>query len=413
MSADRLPDPRAELEQYMDRIYRYRMTTTSGGNLSIRDEDGGIWITPARTDKGGSSGRTSCSCAPTARGRAASRRRPSSRSIRRSTALAPTSAESSTRTPSPSSPSASSTRCPTRGVFHQARAICGEGGFAPYRLPGSPELGDAVARRPGDGHDCVILENHGVLTAGRDLAEAFRRFETFEFAGKTIVKARLLGRAIRPLSDDDLEARPPATAPARRRSSGPGRRRTRSGELRDVLHDFVRRGYRQRLFISTYGTFSARLDSSSFLITPHHVDRSRRSKPRPRPRRRTAGPRRARTASHASRLHDAIYRRHPDVGAIVNAAPVNVTAFGATGSAPDTRTIPESRLVLRSLGLAPFRLQHEDPDGLAALVSRAEPAVSARERRRARHRRGRARCLRPAGGAGVDRRDARQRTRSR
>jgi hypothetical protein len=36
----------------MERIYRYRMTTTSGGNLSIREENGDIWITPARVDKG-------------------------------------------------------------------------------------------------------------------------------------------------------------------------------------------------------------------------------------------------------------------------------------------------------------------------------------------------------------------------
>ncbi len=36
----------------MERIYRYRMTTTSGGNLSIREANGDIWITPARVDKG-------------------------------------------------------------------------------------------------------------------------------------------------------------------------------------------------------------------------------------------------------------------------------------------------------------------------------------------------------------------------
>jgi L-fuculose-phosphate aldolase len=36
----------------MARIYQYRMTTTSGGNLSILDSDGSIWITPARIDKG-------------------------------------------------------------------------------------------------------------------------------------------------------------------------------------------------------------------------------------------------------------------------------------------------------------------------------------------------------------------------
>src|SRR3954449_1040459 len=47
-----LDHPRDEIMRTMERIYRYRMTTTSGGNLSIRDGDGSIWITPARLDKG-------------------------------------------------------------------------------------------------------------------------------------------------------------------------------------------------------------------------------------------------------------------------------------------------------------------------------------------------------------------------
>jgi L-fuculose-phosphate aldolase len=44
--------PRDELVETMRRIYRYKMTTTSGGNLSILDPDGSIWITPSRVDKG-------------------------------------------------------------------------------------------------------------------------------------------------------------------------------------------------------------------------------------------------------------------------------------------------------------------------------------------------------------------------
>ena len=44
--------PRDEILQAIQRIYRYRMTTTSGGNLSIRDDNGDIWITPAGIDKG-------------------------------------------------------------------------------------------------------------------------------------------------------------------------------------------------------------------------------------------------------------------------------------------------------------------------------------------------------------------------
>ncbi|MCA9147486.1 MAG: class II aldolase/adducin family protein, partial [Planctomycetales bacterium] len=47
-----LTHPRDEIMQTMERIYRSRMTTTSGGNLSIREPSGDIWITPARVDKG-------------------------------------------------------------------------------------------------------------------------------------------------------------------------------------------------------------------------------------------------------------------------------------------------------------------------------------------------------------------------
>jgi L-fuculose-phosphate aldolase len=261
---------------------------------------------------------------------------------------------------------------PDTRVFHQAWTICGAGGFAPYRPPGSAELGEAVAGVVRAGHECVILENHGVLTTGRDLAEAFRRFETFEFAGRTIVKASQLGRPINALSDDDLEVVREAKQVAGdvERGELTGRER----ELRAGLADFVHRGYEQRLFISTHGTFSARIDETSFVITPHDVDRA------------TleaddlvlvsgGSAERGRRPSHAARLHHIIYRRHPEVGAIVNAAPVYTTAFGATGSVPDTRTIPESRVVLRELRLAPFRLQFADPESLAGLVSMHRPAV--------------------------------------
>ena len=44
--------PRDEIVESIERIYRYRMTTTSGGNLSIREENGDIWITPTGVDKG-------------------------------------------------------------------------------------------------------------------------------------------------------------------------------------------------------------------------------------------------------------------------------------------------------------------------------------------------------------------------
>ncbi|MBL9093765.1 MAG: hypothetical protein JNL96_21295, partial [Planctomycetaceae bacterium] len=46
MNAGRsLVHPRDQILDSIERIYRFRMTTTSGGNLSIRDPSGDIWIT--------------------------------------------------------------------------------------------------------------------------------------------------------------------------------------------------------------------------------------------------------------------------------------------------------------------------------------------------------------------------------
>jgi L-fuculose-phosphate aldolase len=44
--------PRQQLVQIMDRIYRYGLTTTSGGNRSVLDEGGDLWIAPSAVDKG-------------------------------------------------------------------------------------------------------------------------------------------------------------------------------------------------------------------------------------------------------------------------------------------------------------------------------------------------------------------------
>ncbi len=44
-------DPRQELAATINRVYRRGMTTSSGGNISIREAND-IWITPAGRDKG-------------------------------------------------------------------------------------------------------------------------------------------------------------------------------------------------------------------------------------------------------------------------------------------------------------------------------------------------------------------------
>jgi len=355
----------------MQRIYGYRMTTTSGGNLSLREDNGDIWITPARVDKG-SLRREDIVCVH-ADGTVDGIRSPSSElplhqkiyshrpDIRGIVHAHPVALVAFSM----------AHEVPDTHVFHQAWHVCRDAAFANYELPGSDALGETVGRVFARGHDCVILENHGVVTAGSSLQEAFHRFETLEFTGKTIIKASLLGE-VRYLTEAEIllasQRQTPLPESERRAPSSAEK------ELRSVLAEFIRRAYRQRLFISTQGSFSARLNSSSFLITPYELDRGA-AEPRDlvliHHHQSEAGS----TPSRAAVVHDAIYRRHPGVGAIINAYPVNATAFGMTSFALDTRTIPESYVVVRRVGRAPYGLQFEDADAVAARIEPATPAL--------------------------------------
>lgn len=64
---------------------------------------------------------------------------------------------------------------------------------AEHVASGDPALGDSAVRALGD-RQAVLLAQHGSVTVGRDLAEAFYRLEVLERAAQVYVLARLLGR---------------------------------------------------------------------------------------------------------------------------------------------------------------------------------------------------------------------------
>ena len=363
--------PRDEIVQTMERIYRYRMTTTSGGNLSIRDENGDVWITPARIDKGAL--RTEDVVCVRADGQVEGLHRPSSEHPFHQAVYRERPDLRAVVHAHPVALVAFSIcgKVPDTALFPQAHHVCGKVGYAPYALPGSEQLGRRIADVFAHGFHCVLLENHGAVVGGADMAEAFQRFETLEFTAKTAIKAALLGR-VRCLTDGQLAASQTARLDLPEFEPGPAT--TREKGLRKEVCEFVRRGYRQRLMTSTKGSFSARLDADSFLITTYRTDRHAidvHQLALVRDGRREAGKR----PSRAVLIHQAIYRRHPEIQAVVNAIPVNATAFGAAGETLDARTIPESYILLRDVATIPFGLQYEDGERIAAMVSPERPAA--------------------------------------
>ncbi len=133
--------PAERLVQAMARIYQYRMTTTSGGNLSIREDDGSIWITPARVDKGAL--RAEDIVRVFADGRSEGRHKPSSEFPFHQQIYAQRPDLKAIVHAHPVALVAFSIcgRTPDTRLFTKARTVCGEVGFARYALPGSALLG--------------------------------------------------------------------------------------------------------------------------------------------------------------------------------------------------------------------------------------------------------------------------------
>ena len=77
-------------------------------------------------------------------------------------------------------------------ALSEAVMIFGSVPIAPYAVPGSEDVPESIAPYIRN-HDAVLLANHGVITVGADLKQAFHKLESLELYAKTILTARLLG----------------------------------------------------------------------------------------------------------------------------------------------------------------------------------------------------------------------------
>ncbi len=363
--------PREQLVQIMNRIYRYGLTTTSGGNLSVLDNNGDLWITPSAVDK--SNLRPRDIMCLRANGevvgphqlssevpfhQAIYGRRPDVRAL--------------VHAHSPALVTFSIVRrIPDTRIMPQAHHVCGPVGYAPYALPGSWALGEKIADTFANGFQVILLENHGTVTAGPDLLTAFQRLETLDFCARTQIHAASLG-PVHSLSDEQIARfeRAPAALP----TFQPKDHSSHERELRRAVCRMVHRAYDRRLMTSTEGTASARVDEQSFLITPYGIDRSHleiedivliqddRAEQGKQP-------------SRAAMLHQVIYTQRPEIQCIITAQCPHAMAYAVTGQALDTKTIPESYVVLRNVPLVPFGSAYDAPERVSAALSKNSPAV--------------------------------------
>jgi len=364
--------PADQLVMFMQRIYDKGMTTTSGGNLSIMDDDGNIWITPAGVDKG-TLNRNDIICVKPD-GTVQGMHRPSSElPFHQAVYKMRPDLKAVLHAHPPALVSFSIVRkTPLLDLMPSVRKMCPQVKIAVYAVPGSDELGENIGKCFREGCDIVMLENHGVCIGASDMFTAFQRFETLDYAANLEILARRIGTP-KPL--DEAAYKVTLTRNHLKMDDFiPSSHSVEELAARRDMITLIRRSYKQGLFTATHGTYSVRLSDGSFIITPYGMDRAYLEEDdlvRVKAGMKEVG----KTPSRAVALHERIYSLNPEISAILLAQPVHTMAFAVTDAVFDPRTIPESYILLRDVKRMPYGQNYTQQDLTAEYFGEATPAA--------------------------------------
>lgn len=360
--------PVDQINVIIGRIYRSGMTTTSGGNISIRDENGDIWITPSGVDKGNLTTRDIICMKKD--GTIVGLHKPSSEfPFHKAIYDARPELTAIIHAHPPALVAFSIARkVPDTTIVPQARKICGQIGYAVYGCPGSEDLGKKIAEQfKNQNYKAVIMENHAVVLGGTDMMDAYQRFETLEFCCRTIVNASKLGK-VKTLTDDQIRTyinRFPKNINSFMDVEYPSDER----EIRTDMVKMIRRACDQGLMISTYGTVSVRWKGDDFLITPRDVARWD-VVPEDLVQIKNGMAEAGKTPSRSVALHHKIYQLNPHINSIIVTQPTNLMAHAISGTKFDVRTIPESWIFLQDVPSVSFNMLSDGVDELAGMFDK-------------------------------------------
>lgn len=347
-----ISDPKEQLVAIMKRIYAQGMTTTSGGNLSIKDENGNVYITPGGTDKGSMTAEDIVCIR--ADGTMEGKHKPSSEYPFHMKIYETRSDIRAILHAHPPAMVAYSIvrKIPDISAFPELKACIGSVGMAEYGLTGSEELGEKIAKVFAEGCNVAELENHGLVVGSTDIESAYQVFEAMDFSARIGIGASRLGGpknenpSGKGLTDENMEKpKDPSTEiPKEDRA------------VCEKLCEMVRRAWHQKLLYAGLGVFSVRAESGTIYYIPAGTDQS------------AAGISDVRKLEQTGdSLHAKIYRTHPGIGSVVTAFPPELMAFAVTGTKFSSRIIPEIYMVMQDVVSLPQAQYAGKPDEIAAV----------------------------------------------
>lgn len=344
----KMQTPQEQLVEIMKRIYAQGMTTTSGGNLSIKDTDGNIYITPGGTDKGSMTVEDIVCIHPD--GRIEGKHKPSSEyPFHMKIYEVRDDIKAILHAHPPAMVAYSIVRkIPDITVFPGMEQCIGSVGMAEYGLTGSEELGDKIGKVFAGGKDVAELENHGLVVGSGDILTAYHKFEAMDFCARIGIGAsRLKGfiadkekKTAFVLKNDVLETKE--------------KEKPEHQALCKKLCDMVQRAYHQKLFYAGLGNISVRAEDGTVYYIPEGTDQKNVSLQDVRC-----------MDVKGEGIHAAIYRMHPEINAVITAFPPELMAFAVTGTKFSSRIIPEIYMVMQDVISVPYSAWNGEPEKLA------------------------------------------------
>ncbi|MCW3804545.1 class II aldolase/adducin family protein [Plebeiibacterium marinum] len=364
--------PRDQIIMIINRIYKKGLTTTSGGNLSIMDESGDMWVTPSGVDKG-SLKPEDIMCVK-ADGTIVGPHKPSMEyPFHKAIYVERPDIKSVVHAHPPALVAFSIVRqIPNTNVIPQVKYVCGPIGYAKYFIPGSNELGNSISDQFKKGFDSVIMENHGAVVGGKDIIKAYERFETLEFACRTLINSKIIGEP-KFLTEEQIYSfnnQIPTDHP----KMADVEYTSDEKEIRQQIKGMVRRACDQGLMMSSYGTISVRWKGNDFLITPTDATRwdiQAKDIVQIKEGKCEAG----KVPSRSTWLHQKIYEMHPEINAIILTQPEYLMAYGVVHKKLDVRTIPESWIFLQDMENVPFGSHFTGNETIPGKISTANPGI--------------------------------------
>jgi len=174
-------------------LYDKGMVAAHDGNISIKADDGNIWLTPTCTSKGFMREEDLLKLSPAGEVICCGPKPPSSEKVLHLTAYAQNPAIGAVIHAHPVHATAFALAGQTldSSLVPELAVHIGDVPLAPFAPIGSPEL--AKAAEPFfTTHNSVLLARHGVLCWGKDIEEAWFRIEALEHCAKLLLTLRQL-----------------------------------------------------------------------------------------------------------------------------------------------------------------------------------------------------------------------------